>query len=949
MNKLLALLVVLTLCITGFTTYDIVSTAEAAPDTTSAWVETTLAGMTLPEKAAQMVCIWSRGTYMANGSEDWQKLERLTEQYKIGGIVFSMGNVYDYAFHINKLQQMSRVPLLISADFEYGAGMRIAFSTVFPPAMAIGATRDTLAMYEMGLAVAAEARALGVHQNYAPTMDVNISPKNPVINARSYSDRPELVSAMGVAYLRGLQNGGVIATAKHFPGHGASEIDTHIGLATLMFPKVHFQSIEFPPFRAAIEAGVQSVMTGHLAAPAYDDDRMIPATLSHAITTDLLRNQFNFKGLIVTDALEMKAIADKYSPGDASLRAVKAGADVILVPPDPVEAIDAIVGAVRKGEILESRLDESVRRILMLKFQMNLHQNRLVDINAISSIVGSPDHQRLALQLARKAITVLGNMNRILPLRHSNGKTILDIYFSDTDDPAQFKESQRIMREEYRSIEFARIDSRSQREEYDAVLKAAKKADILLLQFHYVVRSGQMTGFMSKQQGEMVAKLQKLKKPIVGIAYGNPYVAMEFPQLDVYVCAYAGTPIMQRAAIDVIFGEAPMQGKLPITIPGRYNFGDGIEQPQQYLNAGAPEEAGMDSKKLTSVDAIIEQGIVDSAYPGAVFLVARNGVVVYEKAYGKETFEPDGKMVKTNMLFDLASVSKVMGVTNAVMKLVGEGKLHLQQPVADYFPAFGQKGKEKITIYNLLVHNSGLPAWRKFYEFCDNPQCVMDSIFVTSLVYRTGDSTLYSDLGLITAGKIVERVTGKPLDRYVEDEFYKPLRMSNTMFNPPAAIVGQTMPTEIDTYWKKTGIAVHGVVHDENARILGGVSGHAGLFSTAGDLAILLQMLLNGGEYGGRQFLKPEIIRQFTTQQSQQSSRGIGWDTNVGTGRFTGSKLSSKTFMHTGFTGTSVVVDPEKKLIVVFLTNRVYPSRSHNGIARVRPRVHDAIADAIVR
>lgn len=353
--------------------------------------------------------------------------------------------------------------------------------------------------------------------------------------------------------------------------------------------------------------------------------------------------------------------------------------------------------------------------------------------------------------------------------------------------------------------------------------------------------------------------------------------------------------------------------------------------------------------RFVTVDNIVNQAISDSAFPGAVLLVIKDGKVVKHSAYGRETYNQHSPRVTKERIFDLASVTKVIGVTSAVMKLVGDGEMSLDRKVTDFFPAFAQQGKGNITIRNLLVHNSGLPAWRKFYEFCSTPECVMDSIMATPLVYKTGDSTLYSDLGLIVTGKIVEQITGMPLNTYLSTTFFKPLGMKSTLYNPPKSLWKNIMPTEIDTVWRKTSNPVRGTVHDENAWVLGGVSGHAGLFSTAQDLGVFMQMLLNEGVYKGKRYLSAEVIRMFTKQQSPRSSRGIGWDTNAGDDRWTGTRLSKRAFIHTGFTGTSVVADPESNLIIVFLTNRVYPFRSHLKIAGVRPRLHDAIAEAVIK
>jgi len=456
-----------------------------------------------------------------------------------------------------------------------------------------------------------------------------------------------------------------------------------------------------------------------------------------------------------------------------------------------------------------------------------------------------------------------------------------------------------------------------------------------------------MSGFLPKKVSELMSAIIELKKPVIGISMGNPYVVMEFPKLDAYVATFSPSKVSLDAAAEVVFGEQPSYGKLPVTIPGRYAFGEGVEYKSIVLREGKPEEAGFNADSLSRVNSIIEHAIADSAFPGAVLLVAKDGIVVHEQAYGHFTYDALSERMTTDAIFDLASVTKVISTTSAVMKLVEEKKISLDDKIVKYFPAFGQNGKENITIYNLLVHNSGLPAWRKFYEFCDSATCVMDSIFATSLIYTTGDSTMYSDLGLITTGKIIEKVTGATLANYVDSMFFKPLGMKSTMYNPPAELWKRVVPTEVDSFWKKTYAAVRGRVHDENAATLGGISGHAGLFSTASDLAKILQMELNYGRYNGKRYLDSSTIALFTQTQSEKSSRGIGWDTRS-TGRsFSGQFTSQRTFLHTGFTGTSVVVDPEKRVIVVFLTNRVYPTRNTLKLLRLRPVVHEAVFRAL--
>ena len=910
------------------------------------WPDRWLASMSVRQKAAQLFIIWTRAGFLPNDGKQWQENLRYAKEVGVGGFYFSHGNAYGFSMNANKLQRESKIPLLMTADFEWGAGMRIQEATTFPRAMALGATRDTNLAYEMGKAIAVEARALGIVQNYSPDVDVNNNPRNPVINTRSFGEEPDLVSRFARAFIRGTQEEHVIATVKHFPGHGDIDMDSHLDLPTVNFSKSRFDSIELVPFKDAIKNGVMSVMIAHIHADAFDSLDTIPATASENIITKLLKERMKFDGLIVTDALAMKAMSKSFNAGEAAKRAFLAGADVLLMSPNTDDAIDSIVAGVNRGEITMERLDRSVRKMLEYKQWCGLDTNRYVDVGALPNVVSSKGHLDLAKKIARQSITVVGNESGILPLQNLNGKKVIDIVFSDTEDP----ESENDLHEELfkrKKMELLRIDPRSNQMEYDDVLKKAKSADIIICQFMYYTRSELMTGFIQKKSADMMSSIVALKKPVIAISTGNPYVVSEFPKADAYLATYSGSRPSLDAAAEVLFGEQPAAGKLPITIPGRYNFGEGIQYKAIALRDGTPEEAGVNPDSLRKVDTIISKAIADSAFPGAVLLAAKDGIIFHEKAYGRFTYDSMSEAMTTDAIFDLASVTKVIATTSAVMKLVEEKKISLNDKITKYFPAFGQNGKENVTLYNLLVHNSGLPAWRKYYEFCDSPKCVLDSIFAAPLIYRTGDSTLYSDLGLITTGKVIEKVTGTTLANYVDSLFFKPLGMKNTMYNPPAELWKRTVPTEIDSFWKKTYTAVRGRVHDENAATLGGISGHAGLFSTASDLVRLLQMELNYGTYNGKRYLDSTTIAAFIHQQNDASSRAIGWDTRA-TGRsFSGQFTSPKTFLHTGFTGTSVVVDPEKKIIIVFLTNRVYPTRNTSKIARVRPAVHDAIIGAV--
>ncbi|MGH2568760.1 MAG: glycoside hydrolase family 3 N-terminal domain-containing protein, partial [Bacteroidota bacterium] len=759
------------------------------------WVEETLAEMSLEEKVGQLMFERGDGGYLSSGSERWRHYERLVTERKIGGFAFTVGDVYEYVLQINKLQELSQVPLLIAADFEFGTAMRVRRATMFPRAMLVGATRNPQNAYEMGRVIAKEARALGVHQNYAPVVDVNNNPLNPVINTRAFGEDPELVAAMSTAFTKGLQEGGVLATAKHFPGHGDTDIDSHLDMPILTFDRARLDSLELVGFRRAVEAGVLSVMTAHLSVPALDTTKGLPATLSYPITTDLLQHQLGFKGLIVTDAMGMQGVTKAFSTAEAAVRAVKAGADAVLLSPDVDVAIDAIAGAVRRGEIAEERIDHSARKLLAVKESLGLTEKKFVDPNAVASVVGSPEHRRLAKQIARDGITVVKNENSVLPLQKNNEKKIIGIAFGDTEDPTAGAAFRSLVRSRVQRFEDLRVDQRSNKIEYDSVLARAATGDLLLVHLYVRTRSGQMTGFFQPQQVEFLNNLLKLNRPTVAVSFGNPYLLNAFPSVQAYLAGYSEADVVVEAAVEAIFGEVETKGRLPITIPGTvsadglqqkgFAYGTGLSLPKVALRYDEPLAAGFDPERLKRVDDAVKQAIRDSAFPGGVVLAGHNGIVVYNKAFGTFEYDPYARQVDVNTIFDLASLSKVIATTSAMMRLADEGKLSLDDPVAKHLPQFGQNGKERVTIYNLLVHSSGLEPFRPYERFCNTPQCMLDSLYASKLVYRTGDSTVYSDLGFITLAKMVEKIAGVTLDRYVDSVFFRPLGMTSTMYNPP--------------------------------------------------------------------------------------------------------------------------------------------------------------------
>ena len=914
--------------------------------------------MPLEEKVSQMVMVRALGHYYSTDSELFERLERLVSVRKVGGIIMAQGDVYAEAVLLNRLQTLSRIPLLVASDFERGIAMRVRRGTRFPDAMALGATRNAEYAYRMGKAVAAEARTIGIHQNYAPVADINDNPLNPVINTRSFGDDPMLVRTMVGAFIRGTIDGGCIATAKHFPGHGDTGTDSHIELPVIGLSRARLDSVELAAFRAAVDAGVQSVMIGHLAVPALDS-LGLPASLSAPMVTDLLRNELGFRGLVVTDGLEMRALTHGFKADTVAVLAVRAGADLLLVPPDPDLAVSAVVGAVRRGEITEERINESVRRILAAKHQLGLDRRRTVDIDAVASRVSTRPNRHLAREIARDAVTLLRNRNGLLPLPPDGPLRIVALLAGDTDDdrsdvdrPASPLTSEpvgtyfaQLLRRRSAGSEIVRLSPESDVHELNEAVARVRKADVAVLCLFVKVRTASGRIDLPDYLRAFVPRLAETKRPLVVLAFGNPYVAGSVPESESVMCLYGDDEPVSEAAAEALFGEIPVHGRLPVAIPGKYPFGSGVDIPQTQLRRDDPAVAGFDPEDLQRVDGIVNSAIADSAFPGAQLAIIKDGLLVYDRSFGSLTYAPDSPPVGEGTMYDLASLTKVIATTSAVMKLLDSGKIALDDPVAKYIPRFDAGEKAALTIRHLLLHRGGFPPFRRLWLECPDPAAVVDSIAATPLIAAPGDSTVYSDLGFITLGKIVEKVSGMTLDAFVKREFFAPLRMRNTTYVPAESLRALCAPTELDTAWRKS--VVQGTVHDENAAFIGGVSGNAGLFSTASDLAVYMQMLFNRGVYAGRRFLSEKTVAEFIEKRAPGQERWLGWDMKSPRGSSAGSLFSPGSFGHTGFTGTCIWADPARNLAVIFLTNRVYPTRANLKIARVRPAVNDAVMRAL--
>ncbi len=910
------------------------------------WARKTLARMTLADKVGQMIGVRTFGLLRNRRAIERRALLDQVRRLGVGAVVVFESEAESLPPLLNELQDAARIPLLVAADMERGISFRIRRGVVpIPYAMAIGATRSEETAHFTGVVAAREGRALGIHWAFAPVVDVNNNPGNPVINIRSYGEDPEMVGRLMAAFVRGAREGGLMTTAKHFPGHGDTALDSHMQLVTVTADRKHLDAVELLPFRYAVAAGVDAVMTGHIAVPALDPTNT-PATLSAPMSTDLLRHELGFAGLIVTDAMEMSGVRAAWT-GEAAIRAVQAGADLILLPPDPGIAIQALVRAVREGQITEARVDESVLRILAAKERLDLHRKRRVDPARLGDALARPEDVAQAMDVARASITVLKNDGGVLPLRAEDPLKVLHLVMS-SDLRNEFIQG-------WPEDELAARRIATQTVALGPEVSAETEAQVVAMadRFTHVVASafvrvGAYRGNvdMAQSHARLLKALVAVGKPVILISFGSPYLLRQVPEVPVYLCAYGGPESSQRAAIGALFGEYPVGGKLPVTIPGFFEHGQGLDIPRREmtLRRARAEEAGFRPDAIAAVDQVVKDAVERRAFPGGVVAVGHQGALAHLAAFGKQTYDADATPVDERTIYDLASLTKVIVTTTMAMILVDEGKLDLDKPVSAFIPAFKGGLKDKVTVRHLLTHSGGQAGGVTYlYKDVKGKEAYVKYIAGLDLLYEPGTKTLYTDLGEILLGEVLERVAGQDLESFAKERIFGPLGMTDTTFRPAPALLPRIAPTENDP-WR--GRVVRGEVHDENAFAMGGVAPHAGLFGTAGDVARFAQMLLYGGVFEHQRIVSRETVEKFTTRAGlvPDSSRALGWDT-PSENSSAGDLFGPRSFGHTGFTGTSMWMDPDRGLFVVLLTNRVHPTRENNAIRDVRR----AVADAVVR
>lgn len=942
------------------------------------WVDSLMKKLTLEQKIGQLFMIQA---YSNKKNQQIDELIKLISQFQVGGIIFMQGGPVTQAKICNELQKASNIPLLIAIDAENGLGFRLDSTLKYPVQMALGAiTNDTL-IYRMGYEIGEQCRILGIHMNMAPVCDINVNPENPIINSRSFGEDKNQVAQKSWLYARGMQDAGVLATAKHFPGHGNTQADSHFDLPVIEQTKSQLDSLELFPFSYLIDKGISAIMTGHLQVPALEPNPKVPATLSSIIIEEKLKKDLGFNGLVITDAMNMKGVSNMYSSAESSVKALKAGNDMIEIVPRLELAIEAVKQAVKNGELMVTEIDEKCRKILAVKKWLGLDRQKLVETENIYQKLNVPRYQLTKRLLQEQSMTVLVNQQNTIPLQNLDTLKIASLAIG-SDQGSSFQG----MLGNYTNVDHFNVSKTPSEEEIKNLLNQLNPYNLLIIGIHGMGLYPSKRFGISDQQISIIEKLKDRNTVIC--FFGNPYAISYFPALSnvrSLIVAYQDDQNAQEMAAQLIFGATSATGKLPVTVKDQFPIHSGIEiKSIQRLKYTLPEEVQISSTYLNSqIDSLAELGIQKTAFPGCQVLIAKEGKVIFNKSYGFYTYDKIFP-VQNEDLYDLASVTKVTAPLLAIMKLYDEKRINLDAPFATYFKEFRNTNKAEMTVRDVLTHQARLQPSIPFWLEPGTRATLRNGVFrnqpsekfqvrVSSNLYERNNfkdqiikdiikspllpqkQYVYSDLGFSLFPFVTERLTEIHFQEYLNMEFFKSLGAVSTVFKPYERFpISQIVPTEDDQAFRKE--LLQGFVHDELAALLGGVSGNAGLFSTANDLAKVMQMYLQSGYYGGKQYISPATIAEFTKVQFPQTEnrRALGFDKpNPGIpsqkNKFPAADASPASYGHTGFTGTFFWIDPENQLLFIFLSNRVNPTRVKTAIydLNTRTKMHQAIYDAI--
>ena len=944
-------------------------------DTNTVWIDSVMQELTTDQRIAQLFMV---AAYSNKGEMHKESISKLIKEYNIGGLMFMQGGPIRQARLTNHYQSIAKVPLMIAQDAEWGLSMRIDSMIRFPWQMTLGAIQNEQLVYEMGLEIARQCQRLGVHINFAPVVDVNSNPKNPIINNRSFGEDPYRVALLGTAYMKGLQDGGVLACAKHFPGHGDTDADSHKTLPIISHTIERLDSIDLLPFKQMIRSGLGSMMVAHLYIPELDDTENLASTLSPKIVSKLLKEEMSFEGLIFTDALNMKGVSKFYEPGEVDVKALLAGNDVLLFAEDVPKAIEKIKEAIDEKQISQNEIDQRCRKILLAKKWFGLDKLKLVEETGLLKDLTTEKTEVLNRNLVKNSLTLLQNSDDLIPIKRLDSLKIASLSIGESGTIFQSTLSK------YASVDHFHISEQHSDDERKKLLTQLSSYNLVLVSIHKSNLHAWKSYHIHKNTDVLLQTLGMQSKVVLTV-FANPYSLSDLLMtyaFDGLIVAYQNSEVAQEYAAQAIFGGIGINGKLPVSNV-HFSVGDGLESEAIRLGYGIPSEVDVQSDLLYKVDSIALDAIEKEAIPGCQIIALKDGHVFYQKNFGHHTYKKQYK-VQDSDVYDLASITKIVATVPTLMSLQEKDLFDLNNTLGDYLLLPDSSSKKDMQIREVLAHQAQLHPWIPFYkhtleedgqlrdvlyskdssekysiqvaegiylhhEYADSIfQQVVNSKLLAEKEYK------YSDLGYYLLHPIMENLCGQKLNEFTMNNFYKPLGLSTMGFLPKERIQKeQIVPTEFDYYYRSQ--LLQGDVHDMGAAMFGGVAGHAGLFSNANDLAIFMQMYLQGGEYAGERFFEKETLEEFTKCQfcEDENRRGAGFDkaalTDQDGGPACDCNPSPMAFGHSGFTGTLAWVDPAEDFVYVFLSNRIHPTAENKKLLKmnVRTNIMDVFYQAI--
>jgi len=935
------------------------------------WVDSIMNTMNVDEKIGQLFMV---AAYTNKDAAHEKFIKDLITKHHIGALIFFQDQAIKQVELTNEYQSLSRIPLLIGIDGEWGLRMRLKNTVAFPYNMALGAIRNDQLLYDMGKQMGKHMKREGVHINFAPVVDVNTNPLNPVIGNRSYGEDKNNVTRKAIAFTKGIQSENIMACAKHFPGHGDTAQDSHKTLPSVTHDRSRLDSVELFPYRKIINEGIGSVMIAHLSVPTLEQNVNLPSSLSHSIVTGLLKEEMGFKGLVVTDALNMKGSADFATSEEINLQAILAGNDLLDVPLNVAKSIGLFKKALAKGTLTEQRLDESVTKILKTKYWAGLHKFEPLKVENLMTDLNTVEDGLLNRRLVENSVTLVQNKNDVLPIKNLDKQKVAYVKLGKHNNSPFVKRLQ-----DYTKVDVIKGSSASE------FLQKLKGYETVVIGFHTSL--GAYANYrIDDDELRILQEIAKKHKVILDV-FASPYSLLKiksFENIDAVIVSYQNTSLSQDISAQMIFGALDIKGVLPVNIGDDFEAGYGLQLAGiDRLGYSIPEDVGLDLKKLQKIDSIAELVIDSAMAPGMHVLVARHGKVVFRESYGFHTYDQK-KKVDNNSVYDLASVTKILGGLPMIIKAEEDGKFDLDAPLGELMPVLKDSNKDTVTVREALSHYAKLKPYIPYYEtmvegdenqpmpaYFSNSSSNKYSIKVAENLYLRTDyqDTIfkliaeapqrevleykYSGLPFYLFKDYIEKAYQKPMDELNYDNFYGPLGATTLVYNPLNKIPkSYIVPTENDEFFRHQ--LLHGNVHDEGAAMMGGVSGNAGLFGNANDVAKMMQMYLQKGYYGGKSYFKPESFDKFNRRYYEENGvrRGLGFDKpQLDESLATCGCISFKSFGHSGYTGTYTFADPETEIVYVFLSNRVYPTRENNklGDADIRTVVQGLIQEAIVK